>query len=68
VRAGAGPGWRGVGVVLGDLLRGAAPYALHPRDLAVGTLLLVLLGLAGATAAIRRVVRVDPLLALGANR
>ncbi|MEV8638986.1 ABC transporter permease [Streptosporangium sp. NPDC051023] len=44
------------------------PFALEAAPLAFAALLLIFLGLAGAATAVGRVVRIDPLTALGGNR
>lgn len=59
----------GVGLLLGASLSASAmPFALEAGPVLVATGLLVLLGMIGAAAAVGRVVRVDPLTALGAHR
>lgn len=59
----------GAGVLLGvGLSASAMPFALEAGSIALATALLVLLGMVGAAAAVRRVTRVDPLTALGAHR
>ncbi|CAM3503273.1 FtsX-like permease family protein [Nocardioides dubius] len=59
----------GVGVGFGALLQGTAmPFALVAGPVVLAAVLLIVLGLAGAAAAIVRITRVDPLTALGANR
>ena len=58
-----------VGVGGGTLLTTTPmPFALEAAPLALAALLLVGLGLAGAVAAVGRIVRVDPLAALGGQR
>lgn len=58
-----------VGIGLGALLQGTAmPFALQAPDLAVAAVLLVVLGMVGATAAVIRITSVDPLTALGGQR
>ncbi len=57
------------GAVGGTLLRGSGtPFALDPATVAVPLAAMVVLGLAGAALAVRRIVTVDPLTALGASR
>lgn len=63
----------GLGVGLGLLAGGALastamPFALEAGPIAGATLLLVVLGLLGSAVAVLRIVRVDPLAALGGNR
>lgn len=63
----------GVGIALG-LAAGAAisstpmPFALEAGPIAAATVLTVALGMVGAGVAVVRIVRVDPLNALGGNR
>jgi putative ABC transport system permease protein len=58
-----------VGVGVGSLVGGGGvPFALEAPAVAGAVVLLVALGLVGAVAAIVRIVAVDPLTALGANR
>ncbi|WP_320067337.1 FtsX-like permease family protein [Micromonospora sp. RTGN7] len=59
----------GVGLALGGLMGGSGvPFALEAPAVALAAVLLVLLGLLGASAAIVRVTTVDPLAALGGQR
>ena len=59
----------GVGVLLGLWLgAGPAPFHLTVGSVATGIALLIVFALVGATAALRRITRVDPLIALGADR
>ncbi|GAA4873613.1 ABC transporter permease [Kitasatospora terrestris] len=54
---------------LGGLFAAAAvPFAVSASSVAVPVSVMVLLGLAGAALAVRRITAVDPLAALGANR
>ena len=62
--AGAATGLAG-GALLGV---GGMPFAVGASTAAVPVLAMVLLGLAGAALAVRRITSVDPLTALGANR
>ncbi|MHA6759209.1 FtsX-like permease family protein [Streptacidiphilus sp. PAMC 29251] len=58
-----------VGSAGGAVLGGnGLPFALSAATAAVPVLAMVLLGLAGAALAVRRITSVDPLTALGANR
>ncbi len=58
-----------VGVLLGLWLgAGPAPFHLTAGSVATGIALLIVFALVGATAALRRITRVDPLIALGADR
>ncbi|MCR6493257.1 FtsX-like permease family protein [Cellulomonas sp. P24] len=59
----------GIGVAGGGLLSGTSmPFALAAPDITLGAALLVVLGMVGATAAVVRVTRIDPLAALGGQR
>lgn len=55
-------------VVLGSLAGSALPFVLSPLTTAVPSLVLVVLGLAGAAVALRSVTSADPLTALGSLR
>lgn len=58
-----------IGVGLGAALGSTAmPFALEVTPVAVATVLLIVLGMAGAAIAVLRITRVDPLNALGGNR
>jgi putative ABC transport system permease protein len=58
-----------VGVGGGSLLSGTSmPFALETPAITLGALLLVVLGMIGATAAIVRIARIDPRAALGGQR
>ncbi|MET8233373.1 FtsX-like permease family protein [Micromonospora sp. NPDC005298] len=58
-----------VGVALGSLMGGSGvPFALEAPAVGFAAVLLVLLGLLGASAAIVRVTTIDPLAALGEQR
>ena len=57
-----------VGLAVGRTLMGSAPFALRAAPVATAALSLVVLGLLGALAAVRRITAVDPLAALGADR
>ena len=56
-----------VGVGVTGLLEGggAVPIELEPRSMALTTVLLVVTGIAGSLAALRRISRVEPAIALG---
>ncbi len=64
--AGAGIGGL-VGVVGGIFAAGAAPFLLTPATTLLPVLGIVALGLAGAALAVRKVTRVDAMIALGGN-
>lgn len=58
-----------LGLGMGAALSGTAmPFALEAGPISLATALTILLGLAGAAAAIIRISRVDPLAALGGQR
>jgi len=56
-----------LGVAGGALAAGAAPFLLSPQTTLLPVAGIVVLGLAGAALAVRSIIRVDPLLALGGN-
>ncbi len=59
----------GIGVAGGGLLSGTSmPFALSAPAITLGGALLVVLGMIGAGAAVVRVTRIDPLVALGGQR
>ncbi|MBW4718356.1 ABC transporter permease [Saccharothrix obliqua] len=58
----------GLAVAIGLALGEAVPFVLTPMTVLVPAAVLVLLGLLGATLAVRRIVSVDPLTALGSAR
>ncbi|MEU3498244.1 FtsX-like permease family protein [Kitasatospora cineracea] len=57
-----------VGLALGGAMNGSAPFSLQTDQVTLAALLLIVLGLAGAAVAIRRITKVQALSALGANR
>lgn len=57
----------GIGLVGGLIAEQAAPFLVTPATTLVPVLGIVALGLAGAALAVRRVTKVDPLLALGGS-
>lgn len=59
----------GLGVAVGTLIASTSmPFALSAEPILGASILLVALGLLGATVAVLRITRVDPLTALGAHR
>ena len=59
----------GLGLAMGAAIGSTSmPFALEAGPIAVATTLLLTLGLVGAVVAVVRIVRVDPLTALGENR
>ncbi len=57
-----------VGLALGGAMNGSAPFSLQTGQVTLAALLLIVLGLLGAGAAVRRITKVQALSALGANR
>lgn len=57
-----------IGVALGSLLSGSAPFSLQAGPVTAASGLLVALGVAGALAAVRRITSIDPVTALGDHR
>jgi len=58
-----------IGLGLGSGLEGSGmPFVLETGPIVQGAVLLIILGLVGAALAVTRIVRVDPLAALGENR
>jgi putative ABC transport system permease protein len=64
--AGAGTGGA-LGILGGSFAAQAAPYLLTPATTLLPELGIIVLGLAGAALAVRRVTKVDALIALGGN-
>jgi putative ABC transport system permease protein len=59
----------GLGLAMGAVITSTAmPFALEAGPIAVATASLLVLGVIGAAVAVARIVRVDPLTALGENR
>ncbi len=59
----------GLGLAMGAVITSTAmPFALEAGPIAVATAALLVLGVIGAAVAVARIVRVDPLTALGENR
>jgi putative ABC transport system permease protein len=59
----------GIGVAAGAAIASTPmPFALELTPIATATLTLIVLGMIGATVAVLRITRVDPLTALGGNR
>ncbi|PFG42014.1 putative ABC transport system permease protein [Isoptericola jiangsuensis] len=58
----------GAGVGLGALMPAGMPFALEAAPVALATALMIGLGLLGAALAVLRIVRIDPLTALGGQR
>lgn len=57
-----------IGSGIGSLIQGGAvPFALQVNAVTVATAALVIAGLVGSLVAVRRIVRVDPIIALGAS-
>ncbi|QDO87978.1 ABC transporter permease [Ornithinimicrobium ciconiae] len=57
-----------VGIALGSLMPAGMPFSLEAGPIATASAVMVLLGLVGATVAVLRVTRIEPLAALGGAR
>ena len=57
----------GIGVGLGSLVGDGAPFSLEPGSVILSNLLLAVLGIAGSLVAVRRIMKVDPIIALGSE-
>jgi len=57
-----------VGLGLGFVIPGGAPFALQPGPVLLAAVLVVVMGLVGASLSLRRITKVDPLIALGGAR
>ncbi|ALV31482.1 ABC transporter permease [Streptomyces sp. CdTB01] len=57
-----------VGLALGGAMNGSAPFSLQADQVTLAAVLLIVLGLAGAAVAIRRITKVQALSALGGDR
>lgn len=57
-----------VAVGLGSLAGAEVPFRLHAGSVFASALVLIVLGLAGSLVAVRRVTRVDPVIALGVEQ
>jgi putative ABC transport system permease protein len=53
-----------VGLGLGAIMPGNAPFALEPAPVIGAAVLLVIMGLLGALVSVRRIAKIDPLIAL----
>ncbi len=58
----------GAGLFLAALMPDAVPFAIEASPVAAASTVMVILGLAGAALAVLRIVRIDPLTALGGQR
>lgn len=58
----------GAGILLGTLMPEGMPFSLEPAPIAVATALTILCGLLGAAISVLRVLRIEPVTALGGNR
>jgi putative ABC transport system permease protein len=56
-----------VGVGLGSLVGDDAPFSLDARSIVSSNILLAILGIAGSLVAVRRITKVDPIIALGSE-
>ena len=69
IRGGGGlKGWLPRFMLIGVAMPDGMPFALEAGPIAIASALTVVLGLLGATIAVVRIVRVDPLSALGGQR
>ncbi|OIV36745.1 ABC transporter permease [Mangrovactinospora gilvigrisea] len=57
-----------IGLALGGAMNGSAPFSLQSGQITLAAVLLIVLGLAGAVVAVRRITKVQALTALGASR
>ncbi len=57
-----------VGLSFGFVIPGNAPFALRPGPVLLAAVLVVVMGLIGASLSLRRITKVDPLIALGGAR
>ncbi|PZP14217.1 MAG: ABC transporter permease [Brachybacterium faecium] len=58
----------GAGILLGSAMPEGMPFSLEPAPIAVATAVTIACGLAGATISVLRVLRIEPVTALGGNR
>lgn len=58
----------GIGWLLGMMMPSAMPFSLELPKVAMASSLLIIMGVIGSFAAIRRITKIDPLIALGAQR
>ena len=58
----------GAGILLGGAMPAGMPFSLEPAPIAVATAVTIVCGLAGATISVLRVLRIEPVTALGGNR
>lgn len=58
----------GAGILLGNAMPEGMPFSLEPAPIAVATAVTIACGLAGATISVLRVLRIEPVTALGGNR
>ena len=58
----------GTGILLGNAMPEGMPFSLEPAPIAVATAVTIACGLAGATISVLRVLRIEPVTALGGNR
>jgi putative ABC transport system permease protein len=56
-----------LGYLLGLAVPAAVPFALHPANVAMASGLLIVTGLLGSVVTIRRIAKIDPLVALSTN-
>ncbi|MCT2176779.1 ABC transporter permease [Brachybacterium muris] len=58
----------GAGILLGRAMPAGMPFSLEPAPIAVATAVTIACGPAGATISVLRVLRIEPVTALGGNR
>lgn len=58
----------GAGILLGNAMPEGMQFSLEPAPIAVATAVTIACGLAGATISVLRVLRIEPVTALGGNR
>ena len=57
----------GIGVLLGGLMGDEAPFNLQLKPVLMGDLALIVLGVIGCLAAVRRIARVQPIVAMSSE-
>lgn len=57
----------GIGVGLGSLVGDDAPFSLEAKSVISSNIILAIMGIAGSLVAIRRITKVDPIIALGSE-
>lgn len=57
-----------IGIALGSAMPEGMPFALETAPIVTASIITVVLGLVGATVAVLRIIRIDPITALGGQR